>query len=69
MDPELMSIHLAHEAKRWDVMIDRLEQYLTAKQKANMTKHDELKKKITIKKTKTLKDANLENMPDEEEEE
>ena len=33
-----------------------------------MTKHDELKKKITaIKKTKTLQDAGLDVMPDEEE--
>jgi len=25
MDPELLSIHLAHEAKRWDEMVNRLD--------------------------------------------
>ena len=29
MDPEILTIRLSEEAKRWDEMVDRLDDYLT----------------------------------------
>jgi hypothetical protein len=38
MDPEILTIRLSEEAKRWDEMVDRLEDYLKGQSKKKSEK-------------------------------
>jgi hypothetical protein len=73
MDPEILSIRLSEEAKRWDEMVDRLEEYFSG--------HLEQKKRLRASfieerarlakgeaEEKVEEVAEKENHPEEEEE-